>query len=340
MGEFVKRKSIGILIAVLTLASLFTLYNQTEASQLSSVSDTLGRQKISTAANHNIKFATPTGVDASTDTITVTFPAGFNLGTVAFGDMDLNVDAACDGVYEISKTLAAAPGLSPTWGAAVAGQIITLTAPTDAAVGEIAAASCVQILIGTNATGGVNQITNPASTGSHVIHIGGTFGDSSNIAVAIIAEDQASVSGNVNAPTGGGAPGTGVTPPIVSNLRVVNILQNSATVLWDTNEPATSTVNYGLSSGYGFTATGDIGGLVTSHRVDLSGLTADAIYHYQVVTADSGGATTTTADDIFTTLSGPDTTAPVISDISVINITQTGAIITWTTNEPANSKVE
>jgi hypothetical protein len=342
MKSLIKRKSVVILIAVFVLTSLFTIYSQSEASQLSSVSDTMSRLKINTDANHDIKFATPTGVNASTDTITITFPSGFDLATnpVAFGDMDLNIDAACDGVYEISKTLAAVPGLSPIWGAAVAGQIVTLTAPTNAAAGEIAAAACVQILVGTNATGGVNQIKNPVSTGSHTIHLGGTFGDSSNIAVAIVTNDQIDIDANVSAPTGGGAPGTGSTPPIVSNIRVVNILQNSATVLWDTNEPATSVVNYGLSNSYGSTETGDGGGLVTSHRVDLSGLTADAIYHFQIVTADSGGATTTTGDDIFETLSGTDTTAPTISDINVINITQTGATVTWTTDEPANSKVE
>ncbi|MFA5128970.1 MAG: fibronectin type III domain-containing protein [Patescibacteria group bacterium] len=341
MKKIIKRKGVVILIAVFVLTSLFTIFNnQSVASQLSSVSDTLSRLKISTAANHDIRFATPTGVDAPTDTVTITFPAGFNLGTIAFGDMDLNVDAACDGVYEISKTLAAAPGLSPIWGAVAAGQIVTLTAPTDAAAGEIVAASCVQILIGTNATGGVSQITNPASIGSHVVHIGGTFGDSSNIAVAIVTNDQIGIGANVNAPTGGGAPGTGATPPIVSNIRVVNILQTSASVLWDTNEPATSRVNYGLSDSYGSTETGDGGGLVTSHRVDLSGLTADSIYHFQIVTADAEGATTTTADDIFQTLSGSDITAPIISDIQVINITETGATIIWTTDEPANSKVE
>ncbi len=141
-------------------------------------------------------------------------------------------------------------------------------------------------------------------------------------------------------PPGGGSPGGDTTPPILSNLRVVNILQTSATVLWDTNEPATSRVNYGLTPGYGSTEIGDGSGFVLSHRVDLSGLTADTIYHFDVVTTDALGNTTTTVDDIFQTLSGADVTPPVISNIQVINITHNSATVTWDTDEPTDSKVE
>lgn len=343
MLNFLRRKLNIVLVTALVLASFLTLYNGTQAGTLSFVSDTLSRLKISTNADHDIKFVTPTGVDAPTDTITITFPAGFDLAvnTVAYTDIDLNVDVACDSVYEISKTLAAAPGLSPTWGAGVSGQIVTFTAPTNAAAGEIPVGSCVQILIGTNATGGTNQIRNPGTAGSREILFGGTFGDTKRIAVAILANDQVSIDEMINAPPGGGgAPGPANVPPIISNIRVVDILQNSASILWDTNEPATSVVNYGLTVGYGLTETGDVGGLVTSHRVDLIGLTADSLYHFQIITADAEGATTTTIDYTFSTLAGPDVTPPVISDIRAINITETGATITWNTDEPANSKVE
>ncbi len=342
MKNFIKEKGIIVLITVFVLTSLFALYNQSAASQLSSVSDTLSRQKISTAANHEITFTLSSGTAVTeNETITVTFPSGFasGLNGIDCGDIDLLDDSVQENLNNEAGGCAAT---ATEWGAAVSTRTLTLTAPSNAA-SYIDASSVVIIRIGTNTTEegvGDEQIVNPASTGSHLMHLGGTFGDSSNFAIAIVTNDQVGLGANINAPSGGGAPGTSTTPPIVSNIRVINILQTSATVLWDTNEPATSTVNYGLSSGYGFTETGDGGGLVTSHRVDLSGLTAESIYHFQIVTADSGGATTTTADDIFTTLSGLDTTAPVISNIQVINITETGATVTWTTDEPANSKVE
>lgn len=340
MRKLIERKSAIVLIAILVLASLFAVYNQTQAGQLSSVSDTMSRMGTSASSNHAFKFVNRAGVAAG-QTITINFSAGFTMGTVDYTDMDLAEGSTnnCSTAVFTDKTLAASAA-GAVWGAAVAGRVVTFTSDTD----TITADRCVLVRIGTNATfGGAGdaQIVNPAVAGNYLEQISGTFGDSSTIAVYIVANDQVGVGGDVSAPPGGGgAPSGDTTPPIVSNLRVVNILQNSATVLWDTNEPATSRVNYGLSDSYGSNEIGDGGGLVLSHRVDLSGLTADAIYHYDVVTADASGNTTTTADDIFRTLSGTDVTPPVISNIQVINITETGATVTWDTNEPANSKVE
>jgi hypothetical protein len=61
-----------------------------QASNVSSFSDTLSTSAPNTAANHTIKFTTPTGIAAG-QTIKLTFPAGFTLTGVVFGDMDLSV---------------------------------------------------------------------------------------------------------------------------------------------------------------------------------------------------------------------------------------------------------
>ena len=341
MSKLIKRKNVIGLITVIILTSLFTIYNQSNASALSAVRDTMSRQKISVAANHEIAFtfAAPTTVTAS-ETITIIFTSGFasGLNGIDCGDVDL-LD---DGVQENFNNEAG--GCTPTateWGAAVSARTLTLTAPSGAGT-YIDGSSNVILRIGTNATEegpGNEQIVNPASSGSHLIYLGGTFGDSSTIAVAILIDDQVSVDGFIG-PSGGGPSGGDTTPPIISNLRVVNILQTSATVLWDTNEAATSRVDYGLSASYGNTTIGDGGLLVTSHRVDLTGLSANTIYHFRVITADASGYTTTTADDIFRTLAGADVTPPTISNIRVINITENSADILWDTNEPATSRVE
>lgn len=177
-----------ILGLILTLVAIYGLIPLAKADTCPQRSDTLSDSRPSTVSDHTVKFKTPTGVDASTDTITLTFAAGFDLSTnsVAFGDMDLEIDAACDGTYEIEKTLAAAPGTSPTWGAEVSAQVITFTAPTDASSGEIAADSCVMIEIGTNADSGSNQIINPTA-GVKDIDIAGDFGDTGKIKVSIIS---------------------------------------------------------------------------------------------------------------------------------------------------------
>jgi hypothetical protein len=346
MQEIIKRNLVRWLIFVLAFASFFTLYNQTQAGELISVSDTMSRLKASTAANHEFVFTLTAGTTVVEDeTITITFAASWvdGLGGIDCEDIDIVDDAAQEAITEVAVEACTAD--ADEWGAIVAGDVLTLTAPSTPAT-YIDASSVVTVKIGTNAVeehAGDTQIANPVAANNLVLSVGGTFGDSKTIAVAIVANDQVGIDaivGGPPAPPGGGAPGGDTTPPIVSNLRVVNILQTSVTVLWDTNEPATSRVDYGLSTSYGNTTTGDGGLLVTSHRVDLTGLSANTIYHFRVVTADSSGHETITADDIFQTLSGEDVTPPTISNIRVINITENSADVLWDTNEPATSKVE
>ena len=182
MKKFNVITSLGLIIVMLAVLIL-PFIQVAQAAAITSASDTMSRVKASTLANHDIQFTSPTGA-AAASTITVTFPAGFTMGSVAFGDMDLLDDG-------VDITLAAACATT-TWGAALTGQVITFTSCT----GTITAGSVIRIKIGTNAAGGVNQITNPAA-GSYAISIGGTFGDSGNITVQILADDQVAVSATV-----------------------------------------------------------------------------------------------------------------------------------------------
>ncbi len=59
------------------------------AAALANVSDTLSSQTINASANHTVVFRTPTGAGDNTDTITLTFPAGFNMNALDFADIDL-----------------------------------------------------------------------------------------------------------------------------------------------------------------------------------------------------------------------------------------------------------
>ena len=59
----------------------------------------------------------------------------------------------------------------------------------------------MRIKIGTNAVSqstGVRQITNPTTNGSKVIAISGTFGDTGNITVNILTDDQVAVTATVD----------------------------------------------------------------------------------------------------------------------------------------------
>lgn len=187
-----KKKFIALL-GIVGLVSVMVGPSQATAAAIASYSDQMSRLEISVASNHTITFTTPTGVDASSDTITVTFPAGFTMGSVGAGDIDLMDDG-------VDKSIAASASAG-VWGAAVAAQVLTLTAPTDAASGEIAAGSVVTIEIGTNATfgtTGVNQITNPGTAALYGITVGGTFGDDGNIAVQVLSDDQVAITATVD----------------------------------------------------------------------------------------------------------------------------------------------
>lgn len=129
------------------------------------------------------------------------------------------------------------------------------------------------------------------------------------------------------------------TPPTISNVNATNVTNAAATIGWTTNEASSSRVEYGLTTSYG-TLTTLNPALVTSHSVGLSGLSASTTYHYRVISTDAATNTATSGDFTFTTAAAPDTTPPVISSVQSTNITTSGVTITWTTDEPATSRVE
>lgn len=174
-----------VAIALVLWAVGAHMFTTVEAANLTYVKDTLSDSDTGSASNHTIQFLSPTGVLAG-GTITVTFPAGFDLTGVDDTDMDLTV-----GVTD--HPLAAVPS-GATWGAVVAGQTLTLTSAT-AVVGSNAT---VTIEIGTNATGGVAnaQIDNPGSVNSFEITITAGASDSGQTRVAIV--DNVLVTANVD----------------------------------------------------------------------------------------------------------------------------------------------
>ncbi|MBI1975108.1 MAG: hypothetical protein HYS57_01960 [Parcubacteria group bacterium] len=230
------------------------------AAALFNKSDTMSSSKISTASNHTIVFRTPTGAGDSTDTITVTFPSGFTMNSVTFDDFDLAHSAGgqsnCTSpTYSNDETLAATPSAT-AWGATSSGQVITFTAPTDGVgAAAIAANACTRIKIGTNATTGVTgdtQITDPSSATSYDIAIAGAFGDTGDIRVTILSDDQVAVSATVEESltftlgTTSVALGTLSTSAVTSGSHTVTLATNAASGLVLTY--AGNTLTFGSST--------------------------------------------------------------------------------------------
>ncbi|TLM65893.1 MAG: DUF1566 domain-containing protein [Deltaproteobacteria bacterium] len=128
-------------------------------------------------------------------------------------------------------------------------------------------------------------------------------------------------------------------PQIIGRPMVLNISDTGATVVWTTDEPATSAVSFS-------TVVGAVGGvvsdatLVRDHVVRLSGLTASTLYNLTVASTDAGGnGPTRSAVEQFTTPATPDTQPPVIVEFPVKHVNHQQAIIEWRTDEPAGSLV-
>lgn len=186
--NILQRRDVSILlITVLLLAPIGIFPRPAGADALGKVRDILEDSRPSVDSYHEFYFVTATGVDENTDDITITFPSGFNLSGVGDGDMDLafDDDNGCDGSWT-EKTLSNVPGAG-VWGASISGQIITFDAPTDASSGEIPSNRCVQIQVGSNASGGSNEINNHATPAHYDIDIAGSFGDTGATKIVVVA---------------------------------------------------------------------------------------------------------------------------------------------------------
>src|SRR5467141_2725551 len=74
----------------------------------------------------------------------------------------------------------------------------------------------------------------------------------------------------------------------ITNVQAASITTSASQVVWTTNVPANSSVDYGTTTAYGNSTPVD-SAMVTSHQMTLSGLAAGTTYYYQVNSTDSKG---------------------------------------------------
>ncbi len=79
---------------------------------------------------------------------------------------------------------------------------------------------------------------------------------------------------------------------------------HSAYITWGTNEPGTTRVAYGTTSAHADTVSGG-SSLTYAHAVLLTGLSPNTQYHYVLISTDSAGNRSVSADSVFTTLASP-----------------------------------
>jgi large repetitive protein len=97
------------------------------------------------------------------------------------------------------------------------------------------------------------------------------------------------------------------TLPVISNVTAANIAGTSTQISWDTNEPSTSQVEYGLTANYGNKSSLS-SSLVTTRSISIKNLKQYTLYHYRAISQDSIGNRAVSQDYTLTT---KDTTAPI-----------------------------
>lgn len=111
-----------------------------------------------------------------------------------------------------------------------------------------------------------------------------SFATSSSPSVSSSPARGGGNSGDVYTP-----PPVDTTPPVLSRIHTANLAPKAATIVWDTDEPATTQVEYGLNVAYGLSASTP--GLSTHHEVALNAnfLLPRVVYHFRVRGADASG---------------------------------------------------
>jgi phosphodiesterase/alkaline phosphatase D-like protein len=126
-------------------------------------------------------------------------------------------------------------------------------------------------------------------------------------------------------------------PPNATTGSASNQAQSSATVSGTVNPEGTDTqyyFQYGTSTAYGAKTTATDAGAGTADvpvSANLTGLTPNTTYHYQLVAVSSAG-TTTGADQTFTT-----TNPPVVTTTAASNATHSSATFNGTVNPQGQS---
>ena len=148
------------------------------------------------------------------------------------------------------------------------------------------------------------------------------------------------VNGNANGiqDAGEGGGGSESSPPVISSVQIISTDTTSAVITWTTNELATSTVGFSRNGEALFANETGINGYYTSHSVTLTGLLPNTQYHFQIKSADAIGNLATDNNGgsgySFSTLPGP-----AISNVSVREVSNNQATISWRTTTNSNSYV-
>jgi hypothetical protein len=141
----------------------------------------------------------------------------------------------------------------------------------------------------------------------------------------VMASDQA---GNNCSYSASGSVVVDATLAVLSTISATANGPSGQTISWTTDEPSSSRILYGPTTAYD-SDTGEIDTApkVTSHSIQLSGLTPCTLYHYQVVSTDTVGNVTSSADSSFNSAGGPGAAAVIDHTESQLDANTGGNVV-------------
>lgn len=196
-----------------------------------------------------------------------------------------------------------------------------------------------QVKYGTTSNLGSNTTEDTTLSTSHSVTVSGLTA-STTYYYQVVSKDAASNSSSSSTATftttAAGAADT--TAPTLTNVSV-SVTSSAATITWNTDESSTSQVEYGTSLLLGTSTTEDTN-KVTSHSVQITGLSAGTKYYFAAKSKDAS-ANAGTSSSSFTTLTASGAAAaPTISSVTTADVKDTSAKITWQTDTASTSQVK
>ncbi len=116
----------------------------------------------------------------------------------------------------------------------------------------------------------------------------------------------------------------------ISNVRVVSVNSNSATIEWGTDNISNGRVKYGKTTALGFTQRHD--NFIGDHSLTLfNGIETDTTYFFSVESTDLAGNTAVDNNsNTFYTFKTPDITPPPqVTGVSAVSTTPTSIFLSW-----------
>ena len=226
----------------------------------------------------------------------------------ALYEVGSNLDEIPVEINNRGATSTPADVISPTVSITIPASLATVsgTIPIGATASDNIGVAGVQFRIN-----GVNLGSEDTTTSSYSTSWDTTLFSNGTHIITAVARDTSSnltTSAGISVTVSNGGGGD-TTPPVISALSSSSLTTKQITISWNTDEPADSQIDYGLTPGYGSQTTLD-SAMVTSHSQTITGLTSNTLYHFRVRSRDAASNLANSTDNTFTTWPVPALTNP------------------------------